>query len=48
MTREASGSYLGMKLEAVRRMLSKLQRDGLPGADGKQIRILDLNGLSHL
>ncbi|XUW90517.1 helix-turn-helix domain-containing protein [Burkholderia sp. M6-3] len=46
MTRQEIGSYLGMKLETVSRMLSKLQRDGLIDTNGKQIRILDLTGLN--
>ncbi|MFL9893195.1 helix-turn-helix domain-containing protein [Paraburkholderia sp. RL17-383-BIF-A] len=45
MTREEIGSYLGIKLETVSRMLSKFQRDGLLDAHGKNIRILDHEGL---
>lgn len=48
MTREEIGSYLGMKLETVSRMFSKFQRDGLIDARGKQIRLLDLDGLSRV
>jgi CRP/FNR family transcriptional regulator len=48
MTREEIGSYLGMKLETVSRMFSKFLRDGLVDTHGKQIRILDLDGLSHV
>lgn len=46
MTREEIGCYLGMKLETVSRMLSKFQRDKLIDPRGKQIRILDPDGLS--
>jgi CRP/FNR family transcriptional regulator len=45
MTREEIGSYLGIKLETVSRMLSKFQRDGLVDTHGKDIRILDHEGL---
>jgi CRP/FNR family transcriptional regulator len=45
MTREEMGSYLGIKLETVSRMLSRFQRDGLVHIRGKDIRILDHEGL---
>jgi CRP/FNR family transcriptional regulator len=45
MTREEIGSYLGIKLETVSRMLSRFQRDGLVDIRGKDIRILDHEGL---
>jgi CRP/FNR family transcriptional regulator len=48
MTREEIGSYLGMKLETVSRMFSKFQRDGLVDTCGKQIRIVDLDGLARV
>ncbi|RAS21095.1 fumarate/nitrate reduction transcriptional regulator Fnr [Paraburkholderia bryophila] len=48
MTREEIGSYLGMKLETVSRMLSKFQKDGLVDTHGKQIRILDMDGLRRV
>nr|WP_260858687.1 helix-turn-helix domain-containing protein [Paraburkholderia sp. BCC1885] len=48
MTREEIGSYLGLKLETVSRMLSKLQKDGLVDTHGKQIRILDMDGLARM
>jgi len=48
MTREEIGSYLGLKLETVSRMLSKLQKDGLVDTHGKQIRILDMDGLARV
>ncbi|SOE97327.1 transcriptional regulator, Crp/Fnr family [Burkholderia sp. D7] len=41
MTREEIGSYLGMKLETVSRMFSKLQKQGVVDTNGKQITILD-------
>jgi CRP/FNR family transcriptional regulator len=45
MTREEIGSYLGIKLETVSRMLSRFQRDRLVDIRGKDIRILDHEGL---
>ena len=48
MTREEMGNYLGMKLETVSRMFSKFQRDGLVETRGKQIRIVDFDGLARV
>lgn len=48
MTREEIGSYLGIKLETVSRMFSKFQRDGLLDTHGKDIRILDHEGLAQI
>ena len=48
MTREDMGSYLGMTLETVSRTLSRFQKRGLIDAQGKLIRIIDLEGLQHL
>ncbi|CAB3789801.1 Fumarate and nitrate reduction regulatory protein [Paraburkholderia ultramafica] len=48
MTREEIGSYLGLKLETVSRMLSKFQKDGLLNTHGKQIRILDMEALARV
>jgi CRP/FNR family transcriptional regulator len=48
MTRDEIGSYLGMKLETVSRMFSRLQKDGIIEPTGKHIRIMDLDRLSKL
>jgi len=48
MTREEIGCYLGLKLETVSRMLTKLQRRRLIHACGKDLRILDIDGLRKL
>ncbi|MFM0290933.1 fumarate/nitrate reduction transcriptional regulator Fnr [Paraburkholderia megapolitana] len=48
MTREEIGCYLGMKLETVSRMFSKFQRDRLIDTHGKEIRIVDLEGLEQV
>jgi CRP/FNR family transcriptional regulator, anaerobic regulatory protein len=46
MTREEIGCYLGMKLETVSRMFSRFQRERLVETHGKQIRIVDPEGLA--
>lgn len=48
MTREDIGSYLGMTLETVSRTLSKFQKRGLIGMQGRIVRILDLDGLRDI
>jgi CRP/FNR family transcriptional regulator len=48
MTRDEMGSYLGMKLETVSRMLSKFQKQRLIDTQGKQIRIVDIEGLKRV
>ncbi|SAL11958.1 Crp/Fnr family transcriptional regulator [Caballeronia turbans] len=47
MTRSDIGSYLGLELETVSRMLSKLQREGAIGLNGRQVRIVDRTMLEH-
>jgi CRP/FNR family transcriptional regulator, anaerobic regulatory protein len=47
MTRADIGSYLGLELETVSRMLSKLQREGAIGLNGRQVRIVDRAMLAH-
>ncbi|WP_277185873.1 helix-turn-helix domain-containing protein [Caballeronia sp. BR00000012568055] len=41
MTRADIGSYLGLELETVGRMLSKLHREGTIELNGRQVRIVD-------
>jgi CRP/FNR family transcriptional regulator, anaerobic regulatory protein len=48
MTRQEMGNYLGIKLETVSRMLSKLQKQGLVDAHSKHIRIVNRLGLSRV
>lgn len=48
MSREEIGSHLGMKLETVSRMFSRLQQRGLIALHGKQVRILDLPALRQV
>jgi CRP/FNR family transcriptional regulator len=45
MTREEIGSYLGLKLETVSRILSKLQDDGVIKANLRYIAIVDNDAL---
>jgi len=42
MTRDEIGSYLGLSLETVSRLFSRLQEDGLIAVQQKHIRILDI------
>lgn len=45
MSREELGSYLGMKLETVSRTFSRFQREALIAAQGRLVRILDMERL---
>lgn len=45
MTRAEIGSFLGLKLETVSRVLSKFAKDGLLEVHQKRIRIVDADGL---
>lgn len=47
MTREDIGSYLGLQLETVSRLFSKLHKTGLLEVRQKHIRILDPQGLQR-
>ncbi|MFM0135196.1 helix-turn-helix domain-containing protein [Caballeronia grimmiae] len=48
MTRADIGSYLGLELETVSRMLSKLQREGAISLHGRQLRIVDRTRLERI
>lgn len=48
MKREEIGCFLGIKLETVSRMFSRFQRERLVEPDGKQIRIVDPEGLAKI
>ncbi|QQX89869.1 helix-turn-helix domain-containing protein (plasmid) [Cupriavidus necator] len=45
MTREDIGSFLGVTLETVSRILSKFQQEGLLTVQGKTIKLLNLDAL---
>jgi len=48
MTREEMGSYLGLKLETVSRLLSRFQEEGLITVQQKNVRIQDSAGLRRI
>jgi CRP/FNR family transcriptional regulator len=48
MTREAIGSYLGLKLETVSRVFSRFHNEGLVAVQQKHIRILDIPKLRSI
>jgi CRP/FNR family transcriptional regulator len=48
MTREEIGSYLGLKLETVSRLLSRFQSKGLLQIEGRAVKLLDLSALRQL
>jgi CRP-like cAMP-binding protein len=48
MTREEIGSYLGLKLETVSRVFSKLQEDGLIRIQNKSVQLKDVRELQRL
>jgi CRP/FNR family transcriptional regulator, anaerobic regulatory protein len=48
MSREEIGCFLGMKLETVSRMFSRFHRDRLVEPKGKQIHIVDPDGLARV
>ena len=45
MTRGEIGSYLGLSLETVSRLMSRFHASGLISVQKKHIRILDIPGL---
>ena len=48
MTRQEIGSYLGLKLETVSRLLSRFQREGLLQVEGRTVKLLDRVAVSQL
>jgi CRP/FNR family transcriptional regulator len=48
LTREDIGSYLGLKLETVSRLLSRFQAMGLLQVQGRVVKLLDLPALKEL
>jgi CRP/FNR family transcriptional regulator, anaerobic regulatory protein len=48
MTREEIGSYLGLKLETVSRLLSRIQTEGLLQVQGRAVKLLDMLALKQL
>lgn len=48
MTREEIASYLGLKLETVSRLFSRLQQEGLIQVQGRAVSLLDSSALKQL
>jgi CRP/FNR family transcriptional regulator len=48
MTREEIGSYLGLTLETVSRLFSRLQREGLLSAQQREVELKDMAKLREL
>jgi len=48
MTREELGNYLGLKLETVSRLMSRLQREGLIRVANKAVKLLDIAALREM
>ena len=48
MTREEIASLLGLKLETVSRLFSRLQSEGLIQVQGRSIKLLDSPGLTAM
>jgi len=48
MTREEIGSYLGLKLETVSRLLSRFQQEGIIRIQGRDVTLLDQPALRQL
>ncbi len=48
MTRDETASYLGLTLETVSRLFSRLQGEGLMQVQGRSIKLLDSHALRHI
>jgi CRP/FNR family transcriptional regulator len=48
MTRQDIGSYLGLKLETVSRLLSRMQQEGYIQVQGRSISLLDFESMRQL
>ena len=48
MSRHEIGSYLGLKLETVSRLSSRLREQGLLEVSGRSVKLLDLPALKRL
>lgn len=48
MTREEIGSFLGLKLETVSRLLSRFQREAVIQVQGRVVKLLDIPALKQL
>jgi CRP/FNR family transcriptional regulator len=48
MSRQEIGSYLGLKLETVSRVFSRLQEEGLIQVQGRSVKLLDTIALRRI
>jgi CRP/FNR family transcriptional regulator len=48
MTRQEIGSYLGLKLETISRVLSRLHEENIIALRAKHVKIVDMNALRGL
>jgi CRP/FNR family transcriptional regulator len=48
MTREEIASYLGLQLETVSRLFSRMHEEGLIQVQGRAVKLLDLSALKAL
>ena len=48
MTRADIGSYLGVTLETVSRVFSRLQKQSIVKVDNKEIHVIDMAGLKAI
>lgn len=48
MTREDIGNYLGLTIESVSRLISKLRKDGLLKVNNRELEVVDLPALKRL
>ena len=48
LTRQEIGSHLGLKLETISRVFSRLQREGLIQVEGRAVKLLDRTALSRI
>jgi CRP/FNR family transcriptional regulator len=48
MTREEIGNYLGLTLETVSRLLSRLQRDGLIAVHQRDVELKSIDRLKEM
>jgi CRP/FNR family transcriptional regulator, anaerobic regulatory protein len=48
MTREEIGSYLGLQLETISRLMARFQREGLIQFQGRVVKLLDRSALKQL
>lgn len=48
MSRNDIGNFLGLAVETVSRVFTRLQKQGVIFVDGKEVEVLDMQGLCHM